>query len=379
MARTNLDNSSCLFNLMCLPICCMPTSRWIVRTAYDIEGDETDDLFSSLFLPCCTVNQLYQTSKQLGSDSIGGNDFNVREYYLTETLCRDDLHSLSNNMSNCMMCAYSYFCFPLASAQALHDAMGMPYGFGVCCVTPCATRNLIRYHYRIAGDELFEELAVPGLLAAALVAATSLFYLPVLVPGLLLPQVYIESKHHGDAPVYARYLRTDDHDVWARYRHGASRAGGPVAAMERTGLLSDEFSLGADTIPSPAAAADHDRCNVLLPQHNSHNNLHSDSIDSNDFASSVATSNADDNDDENCSMPSLNSRNSHGAYSEHSSPACGKMASPSTSSSDGKKKQTSILSPNLPSREPERAPRKSHRAAHLPYAQRGTTTTPPRD
>lgn len=39
--------------------------------------------------------------------------------------------------------------------------IGMPFFMGCCCVNMCAARNLIRYQYRISGDDFIEELVIP--------------------------------------------------------------------------------------------------------------------------------------------------------------------------------------------------------------------------
>ena len=37
----------------------------------------------------------------------------------------------------------------------------MPFIIGCCCVNVCTTRNLLRYQYRIRGNEFLEELVIP--------------------------------------------------------------------------------------------------------------------------------------------------------------------------------------------------------------------------
>jgi hypothetical protein len=69
----------------------------------------------------------------------------------------------------------------------------MPYILGCCCISPCESRNIIRYQHRIAGNDLAEECCIPILFSVIL---AKLFYWPCFVfPGaFLVMQSYLESK-----------------------------------------------------------------------------------------------------------------------------------------------------------------------------------------
>lgn len=146
-SRTYLDGSSCLFNFFCLS---PQASRWMTRTAYGIQGDATNDCLTATFCPCCNANQLYQTTKRNGpASSNGGSVFNSGTF----------LYSYgSGTFQDCL---YSFFCMPCAIGTMLDRTMGMPWYLGCCCVNLCAARNLIRYQYRIRGNDFVEECAIP--------------------------------------------------------------------------------------------------------------------------------------------------------------------------------------------------------------------------
>lgn len=50
---------------------------------------------------------------------------------------------------------------PCAVGDTLQRAIGMPWCLGCCCGSPILTRNLLRYQYRVQGNDLMEELALP--------------------------------------------------------------------------------------------------------------------------------------------------------------------------------------------------------------------------
>ena len=45
--------------------------------------------------------------------------------------------------------------------------LGMPFFMGCCCVSLCGARNIVRYQYRIGGDECFDDYCLPSLLDSA--------------------------------------------------------------------------------------------------------------------------------------------------------------------------------------------------------------------
>lgn len=148
-SRSNLDGSSFLFNLFCS--CALP-NRWLIRTAYGIEGRPFDDLISAICFPCCSVNQLYQTSKRNGNPtSNGGRPYNTDVF-------RGDLRQ--NFLFNCLL---STFCTPCSRGWVLQQSIGMPFWMGCCCVDTYEARNIVRYQYRIAGEDNYELIAPCGL------------------------------------------------------------------------------------------------------------------------------------------------------------------------------------------------------------------------
>lgn len=196
-ARSHLDDSAYVFNLACLPVCCSITPvRWMIRTAYDIPGDGCSDLLKSVFCPCCVLNQLLQTSFARGnSTSVGGSHHNVRDFTFYFGTCAEE----------CRHCIFGNLCCPCAQATSLKTALGMPYFFGCCCVTPCAARNIIRYQYRLRGDDLMEEFCGPiaGIVALYGVFVTPLVVIPVI--SSYSSQCYNEAIYRGQS-AYPKYL-----------------------------------------------------------------------------------------------------------------------------------------------------------------------------
>lgn len=195
-ARSHMDDSSYAFNLACLPVYCIPPVRWMIRTGYDIPGDAWSDCYLSVFCPCCVLNQLLQTAYKRGNTSIlGGHDANVREFNFFFGACSNDFVS----------CFYSSVCCPCSTGSSLQTALGMPYVFGCCCMTPCAARNVLRYQYRLRGDDISEELLGP---IAASVALYGLFVTPLMVLPIISSysnQIYNEAQYRGKS-MHKRYL-----------------------------------------------------------------------------------------------------------------------------------------------------------------------------
>ena len=122
----------------------------MIRSAYGIQGDGCNDCVTAVFCPCCSTNQLYQTTKLYGPPSIdSGSNFNVGSW----------IHPFGS--ANFQDCLCSFFCMPCAMGKLMEETMGMPWCMGCCCVNVCAARNLIRYQYRIRGNELVEECTIP--------------------------------------------------------------------------------------------------------------------------------------------------------------------------------------------------------------------------
>ncbi len=75
----------------------------MVRTAYGINGDSPNDCFTACFCPCCSANQLYQTTRQRGNPTIDGG--------LTMNRNQFQVPLGTFNLKNCV---YSCFCMPCA-------------------------------------------------------------------------------------------------------------------------------------------------------------------------------------------------------------------------------------------------------------------------
>jgi len=145
-ARSQLDGSPFCFNFVCLN--CV-AARWMTRTAYGLRGTPVDDTIKSMFFPCCNVNQLYQTTKRYGNPAkFGGRLYNQESY-------RGDVRKKD--------CCYNFVlaavCNPCATGSAVETATGMPWVMACCCVNPFLARNIIRYHWRLKGDDAVEMLA----------------------------------------------------------------------------------------------------------------------------------------------------------------------------------------------------------------------------
>lgn len=88
--------------------------RWMIRTAYGIPGGALDDTLKAALLPCCSVNQLYQTTKRYGNPaSYGGRQFNQDNF--RSNLKKDVAYN----------CILSTFCNSCAVGSSLETAMGM--------------------------------------------------------------------------------------------------------------------------------------------------------------------------------------------------------------------------------------------------------------
>lgn len=152
-ARSHLDGSSCCFN------CCAmnpAVTRWLIRSAYGIPGSAFEDCYTTYFCPCCSINQMLQTTKSYGNPTPDGGAAKNLGQFTTQT----------GNCS-CGTCCYSFFCCPCAIATTLNTAMDMPFCFALCCVNCnfCMARNLVRYQLRIAGDDCCDDFCWPTALA----------------------------------------------------------------------------------------------------------------------------------------------------------------------------------------------------------------------
>ena len=141
-ARSMLDNSPFCFNLLCLD---HVTARWLIRTAYDIPADRENDCTVAFFCPCCTINQALQTTnKYKNRFKESGESFGNTENW---------------SASSSKLSLENIFCMPCKMATILKKSMDLPWIIGFLCVrNTCLTQNLIRYHYRIKGNDIFDEI-----------------------------------------------------------------------------------------------------------------------------------------------------------------------------------------------------------------------------
>jgi hypothetical protein len=151
--------------------------RWLIRSAYSIPGDTCADCYTSVFCPCCeftrpliidvskitcfifvvrvslgVANQAYQTAKERGAPvDNGGRYTNVNQFV---TPLPPPTATVQNYM-------YSCCCMPCAVGDIMERSVSMPWYLGCCCVNVWTARNLMRYQYRIQGNDVLEELAAP--------------------------------------------------------------------------------------------------------------------------------------------------------------------------------------------------------------------------
>lgn len=179
------------------------------------------------------MNQLLQTAYKRGNTSIsGGMGHNSREFSFFFGTCSNDLST----------CCYTTVCIPCATGASLQISTGMPYAMGCCCVTPCAARNIIRYQYRLVGDDMMDELCAP--LAASLLLfgmfATPLSALPIF--SAHSTQIFNEAQYRGRT-TQPKYLV--GHSGYPQ-RRGPGLSGASVRA-ERLGPADlDRLDSGSD-------------------------------------------------------------------------------------------------------------------------------------
>jgi hypothetical protein len=143
-------------------------TRWLIRTSYAIPTRERcqccdfcfdcegcwDDCLTALCCPCCSVNQLYQTTSQQRPpirpfEEAKGRQFNRLPFLVPHP--RLELNTC------CCDLVRSFFCTPCAIGDILHDTLSMPWYMACCTVHPCLMRSLYRYEHRIWGsDDLLE-------------------------------------------------------------------------------------------------------------------------------------------------------------------------------------------------------------------------------
>lgn len=127
----------------------------MVRSAYGIGNldDCWNDCLVSCFCPCCTINQMIQTTNEKKNPSTnGGKPFNTRAF---------SAQGSSNQFYQCL-CALC--CMPCSVGEFLQKGVGMPYLLGCFCAPLFYARNIIRYQYRIrpeSSSDCMTECVVP--------------------------------------------------------------------------------------------------------------------------------------------------------------------------------------------------------------------------
>jgi len=146
-AKTMVDGSQFIMNEHCLS---GNVTRWSIRTAYGIQGDNMSDCCLTVFCPCCATNQMFQEANRRGMPA--------REFA-----------GYHNNLGNratemkCEMksCCYACCCGPCAIGTGLERALGLNWWVGCCCVNSCMAHQLMRYQYRIKGNDMCDDYIVP--------------------------------------------------------------------------------------------------------------------------------------------------------------------------------------------------------------------------
>lgn len=148
-ARSFVDSSPPIFNFCCIT---QVTERWLIRSAYQIPGDACSDCYTTSFCPCCVANQAYQTAKDFGNPVTNGGRFANVHPFTTR---------LPPPEASVQEYAYSFCCTPCAIGNIMERSVGMPWYLGCCCVNVVSARNIMRYQYRLKGDDVMEELVAP--------------------------------------------------------------------------------------------------------------------------------------------------------------------------------------------------------------------------
>jgi hypothetical protein len=107
---------------------------------------------TAVLCPCCSVNQLYQTTTQHAPPlryEQRGRQFNLQPFLVPRP-------RLECNTCLCDLIR-SFFCAPCVIGDILHETISMPWYMACCTIQPCLMRNLYRYEHRIQGsDDLLE-------------------------------------------------------------------------------------------------------------------------------------------------------------------------------------------------------------------------------
>mmetsp|Transcript_31232 Transcript_31232/g.52231 ORF Transcript_31232/g.52231 Transcript_31232/m.52231 type:complete len:277 (+) Transcript_31232:41-871(+) len=212
MARHYLDGSSKTFNF-----CCMSwhIERWMIRTAYGIDGSCGEDYCVPCCCVPCSVNQAYQTTKANRNIPNAGRDFNVGSWGV----------GASGGQGIRSFC-YACWCTPCATATALNQGVGVPWLMGCLCGNCCMAHNVIRYHYRIQGKDCSEECFAPyciyswyslfaciGSIVTCCICAGPLAALGITPLFMLQSRTLVETRNRRSGGPTGRYMAGFTGDV----------------------------------------------------------------------------------------------------------------------------------------------------------------------
>ena len=162
-----------------------------------------------------------------------------------------------------MECLYFAMCMQCASASAAETATGMPCCLSLLCTNPYFVRNLVRYQYRIEGNDFIDEFCRITMLVM-------LSYLPICGPLCVcacaandIAQFSLEAKQNDN--YYGRYLtqefvtdeaaeqapppRRGSHFEKSSREHGLGDGAEPVATVSVVGLAATAKTKSVEVTP----------------------------------------------------------------------------------------------------------------------------------
>lgn len=146
--------------------------------------------------PCCSINQVYQTTLQRGNPfQSHGRSYNVNPFLMTYPQCE---------LCSCDIFR-SFFCIPCVIADILHDSISMPWYMACLFVHPCAMRNLYRYQHHIEGDDDCTELSC-SILQGQIFPSQSFQYLFWIFNSCMILQILQDARMRRYAREFANFL-----------------------------------------------------------------------------------------------------------------------------------------------------------------------------
>ena len=110
-SRAHLDGSQYWFNFFCLPLA---PYRWLVRSAYNIGDLDSGltDIALTCTIPCCVINQLYQTTlNKRNPTTTGGITHNTNDF-------------IASTDRNCDECLWGCCFQPCSVGNAVNHSIG---------------------------------------------------------------------------------------------------------------------------------------------------------------------------------------------------------------------------------------------------------------